>query len=569
MHKRKVVDISHLVKLHGSAKHSRKKVELALAIASALIDGNSLVHQSVDSVELDSALSYLKEAENIAIAKGWHRVQLECAIQRAVCLRLLAKRQEALAVMRTAEEQFGTDLDPLLHARYLLVLGQLLHGAGEVTNALSSIERALHEFEALANDRFVMEAAHSMTKAYRELGDFTKAFHHCSRALNIALENNDPNLGSYYLELGIICYLMDDREKAWEIVERAEQSFNAIANKRGLVGVLQARANFLNYNSRFDESLIVHQECLRLAEECGALTGRMFLSLGDVYCGLRDFDKAIECFERARKFANENSDRALSAYSGRYLATAFIACERYDEAETVLLDCLNYLQEHFESAPEFSAIYPLLSQIAEHRSDFKQALEYHKLYHRWRERVRDSQIEQSVRLEKHNLEVERAAREREEFKSKALELEQVLREKRAEVAALAIALSQKNEVIDHLHHQIKLLSKSHDNSRKSACEKIVNEIEFLKQSGQQQWIALQQQIQSVDVDFQKRLMAQHAKLSPIEVRICLLIRLNLSTKDIANIMWCSTRTVETHRYSVRKKLGLDRDANLYSYIAGL
>lgn len=44
-------------------------------------------------------------------------------------------------------------------------------------------------------------------------------------------------------------------------------------------------------------------------------------------------------------------------------------------------------------------------------------------------------------------------------------------------------------------------------------------------------------------------------LSPAELKVCLLILEQKSTRDIASELGVSERTVQNHRYSIRKKLG--------------
>jgi DNA-binding CsgD family transcriptional regulator len=57
------------------------------------------------------------------------------------------------------------------------------------------------------------------------------------------------------------------------------------------------------------------------------------------------------------------------------------------------------------------------------------------------------------------------------------------------------------------------------------------------------------------------------KLSPVELLICNMIKHGLSTKNIANIRRISPSTVNRHRESIRRKLGLtNRKVNLVSYL---
>jgi len=60
-----------------------------------------------------------------------------------------------------------------------------------------------------------------------------------------------------------------------------------------------------------------------------------------------------------------------------------------------------------------------------------------------------------------------------------------------------------------------------------------------------------------------------AKLSPVELLICNMIKHGLTSKEIANIRGISPATVNRHRESIRNKLGLmNRKINLVSYLNG-
>jgi len=57
------------------------------------------------------------------------------------------------------------------------------------------------------------------------------------------------------------------------------------------------------------------------------------------------------------------------------------------------------------------------------------------------------------------------------------------------------------------------------------------------------------------------------RLTPTEMKICQFIQAGSSTKDIAESMCLSVETIQTHRKSIRRKLGLQgRDVNLYTYL---
>lgn len=81
-----------------------------------------------------------------------------------------------------------------------------------------------------------------------------------------------------------------------------------------------------------------------------------------------------------------------------------------------------------------------------------------------------------------------------------------------------------------------------------------------------QWEVFETAFDEVHEDFLNRLKAAFPNLTPKELRLCAYLRLNISSKEIAPLMNISVRGVEICRYRVRKKLEIDRDTNMTSFI---
>jgi len=58
-------------------------------------------------------------------------------------------------------------------------------------------------------------------------------------------------------------------------------------------------------------------------------------------------------------------------------------------------------------------------------------------------------------------------------------------------------------------------------------------------------------------------------LSATDLKLCAYIRLNLSSKEIAQILNISLKGVEVSRYRIRKKLSLPTEANLYEFLLAI
>ena len=83
------------------------------------------------------------------------------------------------------------------------------------------------------------------------------------------------------------------------------------------------------------------------------------------------------------------------------------------------------------------------------------------------------------------------------------------------------------------------------------------------------WLELEKHIQNVHFDFLKRLKEKYPCLSSRDLDFSTCLLLNMSSKEIAEIMNISSAGVELARYRLRKKIGLSREENLVSFFMGI
>lgn len=134
------------------------------------------------------------------------------------------------------------------------------------------------------------------------------------------------------------------------------------------------------------------------------------------------------------------------------------------------------------------------------------------------------------------------------------------------LAASTMNLVVKNEFMENIKEDIrqaKITDKVEDKQR--ALERIIKEIDTTLKV-QEDWKQFEHHFDRVHGDFLKRLTTQFTDLTPGEQKLCAFLRLNMDTKEIANLMGISLRGVEVSRYRLRKKLGLDAHQNLSKFI---
>jgi DNA-binding CsgD family transcriptional regulator len=151
-----------------------------------------------------------------------------------------------------------------------------------------------------------------------------------------------------------------------------------------------------------------------------------------------------------------------------------------------------------------------------------------------------------------------------QFKNEMLEAE--LENKKNELVKQTAILSRKsaimNTLLEELEHQKDILGDRYPHNlymrMRSLMEKVLN--------NQGDWIAFETYFNSAHQNFIERFRQQYTDITTGDLRMCCLLRMNLSTKEIASILHVSVRAVELRRYRLRKRIGLDSDTNLVDFL---
>ena len=112
-----------------------------------------------------------------------------------------------------------------------------------------------------------------------------------------------------------------------------------------------------------------------------------------------------------------------------------------------------------------------------------------------------------------------------------------------------------------------------DSTRDSAAKlpaKFVREMEQIIDHGldsqTEEWHNVMKNLKLSQEGFFRKLKNKYPSLTPNDLRLCSYLRMNFTTKEIANLTNISSRAVEIGRYRLRNKLNLSHDINLTEFL---
>ena len=138
----------------------------------------------------------------------------------------------------------------------------------------------------------------------------------------------------------------------------------------------------------------------------------------------------------------------------------------------------------------------------------------------------------------------------------------------------------KSENLEEMNTALKVLLKKREEDKIELEEKVIYNVKELilpfleklqrsKLDNRQQTCVdiIASNLNDIVAPFAKTLSTRYLNLTPSEIQIANLVKHGKTTKDIADLLNLSTRTIESHRDSIRQKLGIkNKRANLRTHL---
>lgn len=186
------------------------------------------------------------------------------------------------------------------------------------------------------------------------------------------------------------------------------------------------------------------------------------------------------------------------------------------------------------------------------------------LYYRWNKIRYIEKIklnEEELKHQKEILQLELNAENKlklQEYEKHILEIE--VQNKAYEVAGKSLSIAKQSEMIDSIQQILE--TETEVGQIKSKIKKSIKTNALNKN----EWESFEHNLMQSNEEFVQKLSNKYPILTSKDIKLCIYLKMNLSSKEIAPLMNISFRGVELHRYRLRKKLELTPEESLSKFM---
>ncbi len=386
-----------------------------------------------------------------------------------------------------------------------------------------------------------------MGSCYEKEGNYLKALEHQYNSLSIFKQiKNQNGLALVNENIGSIYEDLKQFDKAYTYFEKANSYFLDTKSPEQ-ISVLNNLGDVYRKTGRYDQAIKFSTQALNLAKAYNDYDQleSAHKDLSEIYMETGEFEKAYGHLLRYDEIQNE----ILNAENLRQLNTLqAIYDTREKEAEIDLLTKQNQVNKANQNLLLGGTCALILIS-----GGF-----YYNLQRKRKDRNKVQQYEQEL------LQVQLDKKAIEEKK-----LNDEIHLKTASLSKYSLNMAQKNKLIADVSATLKNIAARPKMEVKDKLKNLVRELDSnLEQS--EEWDEFMGYFKEIHPQFFKSLNAQSSgKLTPTEYRLAMLLRLKMSSKEIAAILRITPDSVRVGRYRFRKKLPINADQKLSQFLQEL
>ncbi len=397
--------------------------------------------------------------------------------------------------------------------------------------------------------------------AYYEMGEPYQAEDHYRQSLIIKEELGDdlPGMIKLYNNLGIISRFRGDDNKAMEYYASTLELSRQI-NDRQTEAVALSNLGALLMTNNDKEALPLLQESLELARELNLK--KLMLN---IYDNLQQYYSKFGDFEQAYYYALHHQSVNDSIFNADIAASIIELQTQYD---TEMKEKENELLRNRGSILQLRILILIISVVSiiiiASSLIIMMGLKRKALNQNLRLLEKENQL--------NRLEIEKQEQETKHLQEILFAEEQItklqkrqLEDKNKELSTLTLQIINKNEALNSIRQTAVSALKDETCDGKDCIRQLIREVD-VNIDLDNQWEAFKRHFESVHTGFFARLLERFPEITHNELKLCAYLRMNLSSKEIAQMLNITIESATTKRYRLRKRLQLKNDDNLVSFL---
>ncbi len=446
---------------------------------------------------------------------------------------------------------------PRLH----LALARLYSTMHRDIEALELIALSQAEAESVGNKNIIAEGNILRGITLAKSQQYKEALDAYNKAASYSFEtNNTRRLGVIFFLIAQMQEHAENYQEAYDACKLSLHYYNECKNERGILLASTKLGAILSSLGKYSDAL----EELLQREKTINETGLPYIICGfytikaRLHLAMSDHQECEAALMRGTDAAIASNDtRNLIENNAVYVAL-YLKTGHLQKAEEYLNNGLSLVHEIKDKHWEMKYLR-LRSDLYAARGDFERAYEAYKHFHNFEKVLLKETMGERVKMIVAQHDLLEKKREAELYKLRSETLERELLSKTSHLAS-------ESEQLARFREEMKQIL-SLNTSAEQVLRKIKQKIQELPRTAVK-WEEYDKYFHDVHPDFVKDLLEKYPDLSRTETKICSLLKVGLTTREIASILNLSDRSVENHRYRIRKKLALG-DKNISQFLQSL
>lgn len=476
--------------------------------------------------------------------------------------------------------------DTINAVRSLLEKSYVFENNAQYTKSYDSLWRALLLMDKVKNKGLKSVVYLRLGRIYSYYKREEKSLKYLKKSLEIQKEmaNNKggakSNLVPYYHAISATYRELDNFEKAKKYLDSCYMyydKYNVLTNKAYLDF---EKANILNSQNKNTEALQIMENIYPwFKENVPSYLVLFYKYWGDIYLAINELNKSEELYLKSLKTSSD--------FKSHIDFSPLV----YEQLSAVYLKKKNYFKayQNIEKAKELDAKF-FDSRSSENLTLLEIKDDYRIEKERQEKIIKDQYLRQLEQEEKitnlqniiligsiifllilgfiffKNLRAKHTAEKELIRKTKEIEIQktrELLELKNRELAASALQLIEKDEFLKDLKTKVR------EGGEKVKIHELNKVLRSVSVNNNKNWEEFRARFIEVNKDFYNQIFQKFPNLSQGDQKICALIKLNFSSKEMARLLGISVESVHTVRHRIRKKMQLPRSVNLEDYINSL